>query len=385
MASRVRPPLVLLTGGAGFIGSHTARRLVQAGCRVRLLDSLDPQIHGPARVFPRHLPARVEKIRGAVNDKRVLARVLKGVDAVGHFAARTGVGQSMYDLESYAEVNVAGTAALLEAVLRRGAPYPRFLLASSRAVYGEGSARCPAHGLVYPGPRGRARLEAGEMNPSCPRCGRPVKPVPTGESHPFSPVSMYGWTKQAQEELCHQAARSFGLPVTVLRYFNVYGSHQSLVNPYTGLVSIFYNRLRAAKPLALYEGGRPLRDFVHVDDVARANVRALTGKFVPGVFNIGSGCAASVRALAETLAKAAGRRAILEDKGEFRAGDIFAGVADLRAARAKLGYAPRVSLLQGLREFSRWAAAQKSADALDRATAELRRRGLHGAGVRWKK
>jgi dTDP-L-rhamnose 4-epimerase len=376
---------ILLTGGAGFIGSHTAARLALDGHEVRVLDSLDPQIHGAGAAFPAILPPNVETLRADINDPKALATALDGIDAIGHFAALTGVGQSLYDITSYVGVNVSGTAALLEGIVRGGPPYPAFLLASSRAVYGEGAARCPRHGIVAPGPRERVRLEAGDLLPRCP-CGARATPVPTREGHPLSPVSMYGWTKQAQEEICRQAARVFGLPVTVLRYFNVYGSKQSLINPYTGIVSGFYNRLRAKRPISLFEAGRPTRDFVHVSDVARANVFVLT-RPVPmtGTYNIGSGEVTSIRHLAETLASVMSIEALLEDKGEFRSGDIFSGVADNRSAQNSWGYAPKVTLKKGLREFVSWAASQDAEDRQDRATEELRQRGLFVSGVKWKK
>lgn len=383
--TRLAKRRVLLTGGAGFIGSHTAARLAMDGHAVRVLDILDPQIHGPNGRFPSILLPGVETIRADINDSRALAAALDGVDAVGHFAALTGVGQSLYDIRSYTNVNVTGTASLLEAIFRRGRPYPAFLLASSRAVYGEGAGRCRRHGIVAPGPRERSRLEAGDLLPRCP-CGAPATPVPTRENHPLSPGSMYGWTKQAQEEICRQSARVFGLPVVVLRYFNVYGSKQSLINPYTGIVSGFYNRLRARRPISLFEAGRPTRDFVHVSDVTRANVFVLT-RPVPlsGTYNIGSGEATSVRALAETLASVMSVDAKIEDNGEFRCGDIFSGVADIRAAQKDWGYVPRVSLKKGLREFVTWAEGMFAADHLDQAMEELRQRGLFVSGVKWKK
>lgn len=376
---------ILLTGGAGFIGSHTAARLANEGHAVRVLDVLDPQIHGVDAAFPAIIPPGVETIRADINDSKALAEALDGVDAVGHFAALTGVGQSMYDVRSYVGVNVTGTATLLEAIVRRGPPYPTLLLASSRAVYGEGAGRCARHGVVAPGPRERARLEAGDLMPRCP-CGLRAKPIPTRENHPLSPVSMYGWTKQAQEEICRQSARVFGLPVTVLRYFNVYGSKQSLINPYTGIVSGFYNRLRTKRPLSLFEAGLPTRDFVHVSDVARANVFVLT-RPVPltGTYNLGSGEATSIRGLAETLASVMGVNAALVDNGEFRSGDIFSGVADIRSAQKKWGYSPKVTLKKGLREFVSWAKGQLAEDRQEQANDELRQRGLLVSGVRWKK
>jgi dTDP-L-rhamnose 4-epimerase len=371
---------ILLTGGAGFIGSHTARALVDDGHTVRLLDRLDPQIHGPSPVFPAHLPASAECLHGDILRPADLDRALEGVDAVAHLAAFTGVGQSMYALQSYAETNVSGTAALVEAILRRGRPYPKILLASSRAVYGEGTAHCAVHGPTVAALRPREQLDRGDFDLHCPRDGRVLEPRPTAEDRPLSPVSFYGWTKRAQEEILRHAAACHGMNVTILRYFNVYGAHQSLVNPYTGVINVFYNRLRGGRPIALYEGGRPLRDFVHVADVARANAAALAADVPTGTtLNIGAGEAHTIRRVADTLAEVMGATPRYEDRGEFRVGDIFSGVADVAAARRALSWAPRVTLAQGLADFVAWADGQPSADGYERTVEELKNRGLFGA------
>jgi dTDP-L-rhamnose 4-epimerase len=374
-----RESTILITGGAGFIGSHTADLLVAAGYRVRVLDLLDPQIHGERREFPAHLNAGVERLRGDVRNPADLERALDGVEAVYHLAALTGVGQSMYDLRSYVDTNCTGTAAILDALVKRRHSLRRFVLASSRAVYGEGTAECPAHGRVWPPARGRGNLEAGRFEALCPTCGAPTRPLATEENRPLAPVSVYAWTKKQQEEYCRYAAETFDLPVTILRYFNVYGSRQSLKNPYTGVVSIFYSRIMAGQPISLYEHGAPGRDFVHVEDVARANVLALTADVKPGAcINIGSGAASTIRDVAEALAAAGDRNVGLVETAEFRIGDIRSCYADVANAKALLGYEPRKSLVQGMAEFVAWASTQRSVDLYAKAVDELSRHGLFG-------
>lgn len=371
--------LVLITGGAGFIGSHTSEALLKAGHRVRVLDALDPQVHGPSPKRFRPVDRRVEFIHGNVCDPVAVSDALKGVDGVYHFAAQTGVGQSMYDLRSYTETNCTGTAALLEAILASSQRIKRFILASSRAVYGEGAHRCAVHGVVAPKPRTRTALDAGRFELRCPVCDRSLEPLATPEDQSQDPISVYAWTKQQQEELCGIAARTYGLPLTILRYFNVYGSRQSLTNPYTGLVSILYARMRAAKTISLYEQGTPLRDFVHVSDVARANVAALGADLEPGaVVNVGSGQATTIEELARALGEACSLSTRCIRTDDYRLGDILACYADIRRARQLMGWQPVVGLQDGLQEFVRWAETQETVDLYHKAEAELKHHGLFG-------
>lgn len=370
---------ILITGGAGFIGSHTADALIAKGHKVRILDVLDPQIHGTSGAFPAYLHSAVECVQGDVRDVAQVIDALQGVDAVYHFAALTGVGQSMYDLASYVHTNCTGTAALLEAILKRGKPIRRLVLASSRAVYGEGTHSCPVHGIVYPGMRAREAMQRGEFSATCPVCGVAAAPVATAEDRPLEPISVYGWTKKQQEEQCRYVAKTFGMPVTMLRYFNVYGSRQSLKNPYTGVVSIFYSRILADQPIYIYEQGTPGRDFVHISDVVRANLAALENDTEPGAcFNVGSGQRHSILDVAQTLAKVIGKQAHLEDRGEFRVGDIHFCYADQARARQFLGIEPQVSLEAGLQEFVAWARDQQSVDLYQKTVDELQRHGLFG-------
>ncbi|MCK6487605.1 MAG: SDR family NAD(P)-dependent oxidoreductase [Planctomycetes bacterium] len=369
---------ILVTGGAGFIGRRTVALLCADGHRVRVLDRLDPQVHGAA-AEPAGLDPRAEFVRGDVTDPATVDACLDGVEAVFHLAALTGVGQSMYDLRDYAHHTVTGTATLLERLLKRGQRLRRFVLSSSRAVYGEGAARCPRHGVVAPAPRRREDCAAGDFGLRCPACGAGCEPCATAEDQPPAPGSIYAWTKLQQEELVRHAVRHHGLEAAILRYFNVYGEGQALANPYTGVVAVFCARLRAGRPLALYERDLPLRDFVHVADVAEANRATLAAAVEPGTaINIGVGSALRISQVARALAAAMGVEARLEDTGEFRCGDILACWADRGRARALLGWEPRVGLEEGMRRFAAWAAGERAVDLSERAAAELRAHGLLG-------
>ncbi len=286
----------------------------------------------------------------------------------------------MYDLRNYVDTNCTGTATLLEALARHRHRIKRVVLASSRAVYGEGAYRCDVHGRVSPGLRPRARLDTGQFSPSCPHCGRAVDIVATEESDPKNPVSLYGWTKLQQEQLCRHVSDTFGVEIAILRYFNVIGSRQSLDNPYTGILTVFYKRIVNDRPIPLYELGKPVRDFVHVRDVVAANLRALDAALPAAVVevNIGSGRADTIRDLAVSISRACGRAPALDESAQFRVGDIFACVADVRYARNVLAYVPAVDLDTGIDEFVTWARTQVVVDDSERAAGDLARHGLMG-------
>lgn len=370
---------ILITGGAGFIGSHTADALISEGHNVRVFDVLDRQIHAGATDFPGYINKDAECIHGDVRDTSQLTKALQGVDAVYHFAAMTGVGQSMYDIRDYVDTNVTGTATLLESIVKNNIQLQALVLASSRAVYGEGTHACPDHGSVYPLPRRREDMELGKFDVFCPQCGSVMSAVPTGEDRPLHPLSVYAITKLQQEELCSYAAKTFGLPVKILRYFNVYGSRQSLKNPYTGVVSIFFSRIVGGQPVYLYENGLPGRDFVHISDVVQANLLALNAAVEPGTcINVGAGSEHSIAQIAESLGRACGNIPDLQDRGEFRVGDIHSCYADLSRARDLLGYGPKVSLEEGMQEFASWAREQETADLYQQTVDELQRYNLFG-------
>lgn len=374
---------VLVTGGAGFIGTHTVRALVAQGHEVRILDCLDPQIHGPDADFSDELRSIAHCVRGDVRIEADCTQALHDIDAVYHFASRTGVGQSMYDISDYVATNVHGTAVLIEAIVKSRRPVRRFVLSSSRAVYGEGMFQCTRHGAVHPGVREPGALQAGDFEVHCPSCGEVMVAMPTPTDCPPSPMSIYAITKCQQEEYCQFAARVFSLPLIVLRYFNVYGSLQSLRNPYTGVISVFYSLLRDGQPLSLYERGLPIRDFVHVSDVVRANLLALSPDLAPGaVFNVGTGEAHTIAGIARALASAMGATLRIEDRGEYRLGDIFGCYAALEDSRATLGYQHQCNLEVGLREFVGWAAGQHVDNRYEQTVTELQAHGLFGRAQR---
>lgn len=368
---------VLITGGAGFIGSHTCDALVKAGHQVRILDCLDPQVHGPQADIPGYLPQSIEFMFGDLRFMTDCLSALDGIEAVLHLAARTGVGQSMYDIHDYVETNVKGTATLLEAIVKSKTQVKRFVLASSRAIYGEGLYRCKEHGKCHPVTRSRQKVAQGCYEILCSICGSEMQPIPTPEDCPPSPQSVYAWTKVHQENYCQWAAETFSIPMVILRYFNVFGSRQSLKNPYTGVVSIFYSLLKAKRSLSMYEGGKPIRDFVHVNDIVQANLLALERYETIGrKFNVGTGHPNTIADVALALGNAMGISPKLEDRGEYRVGDIFACYANLEEATTYLGYSPKVHLAEGMEEFVNWAQNEHSTNQYDKTVAELSTYGL---------
>ncbi|MEM7112662.1 MAG: NAD-dependent epimerase/dehydratase family protein [Chloroflexota bacterium] len=373
---------ILLTGGAGFIGSHTADALLAQGYKVRVLDALIAQVH-PQQTRPDYLAPEVELIVGDICDQTAVSAALDGVDIVYHFAAETGVGQSMYELERYTQTNVTGTAVLWQEIQRRQAPLERFILASSRAVYGEGKYNCRHCGIVYPNQRPVNQLQQADWQPRCPRCQQPVGIRSVSETTPKRPVSIYGLTKQHQEELSVLMGQTLDTPVTILRYFNVYGPRQAYTNPYTGVVIHFFRQAMQNEPLQLYEQGLPIRDFVHVLDVVQANLLALKENESLAIYNVGSGQQMTISDLAKTVLTAVGQPAeSYNTTNRFRVGDIFGSFANLCHIQRQLGYQPEVAFADGLATLlASWSHdGHKSGKHIVADTdAELRRwRILHG-------
>jgi len=372
---------ILVTGGCGFIGSRLVSRLLGLGHSVVVLDNLSPQIHGalPNLSLSWATAATVRIVRGDIATGEGLDAALDGVEAIAHLAAETGTGQSMYQIARYNAVNTQGTALLLERMIALKSPVKRFVLSSSRSIYGEGSyicTRCSAP--QTPMTRVRAHMEGGQWEPLCGRCQGTLEPVATREDAPIRPASIYAATKAAQEDLVRIACDAAGVPAVALRFQNVYGEGQSLKNPYTGIISIFSTRIRRSLSLPIYEDGLESRDFIHVDDVVGALAQSLLQPLSGyGVFNIGAGEPTSVITLARVLAKVMGSSIEPVVTGEFRMGDIRHCYADITAARDMIGFTPTIGLEEGLRRFAAWALAEPlEEDRLDRAVTELKARGL---------
>jgi dTDP-L-rhamnose 4-epimerase len=365
---------ILITGGAGFIGSHLADRLLAEGYAVRALDSLSPQVHGPGGKRPAYLNREVDLVIGDVRDPERVRRALKGVDEVAHLAAAVGVGQSMYEVDHYTSVNNHGTAVLLQALVER--PVQRLVVASSMSLYGEGYYRDGAGRLVA-GERTRSQLTARRWEPVGDD-GEPLSPVPTPETKAPALASIYALSKFDQERMCLIVGGAYGIATVALRFFNVYGTRQALSNPYTGVLAIFAARYLNGRPPLVNEDGLQRRDFVSVKDVAEACRLALSAEGAAGrVFNVGSGRSFTVLEVAERLAEALGREDMAPEVTQrYRVGDIRHCFADISEARRLLGYEPRVTFEDGLAELAAWLEGQIAYDRVAEASAELAARGL---------
>lgn len=377
---------VLVTGGAGFIGSHLVDALIGEGHKVRVLDRIEAQVHGEgsqgdAGFRPEYLHPDAELVRGDVGDRETLARALSGIDVVYHQAAAVGVGQSMYEIERYVAANTGATAALLDLLVNRRQDFPieRLVVASSMSIYGEGRYRAKNGELFAPRLRPAAQLERDEWEVVGPD-GQPAEPAPTDEDKPLYCTSVYALSKKDQEEYCLVVGDAYGIPTVALRYFNVYGNRQALSNPYTGVAAIFGSRLLNKKPPIVFEDGRQMRDFVHVSDIVQANLLAMkapAGDVAGQVFNVGTGRPLTLLDVFKVLSCELGAGDIQpEIPGKFRAGDIRHCVADISKIRGALGYEPKVRFEEGMRELTAWMRTQKAEDRVEQAAAELARKGL---------
>ena len=365
---------VLITGGAGFIGSHACDALLSANYQVRLLDNLTPQVHGPQRRRPAYLSSDAELAVGNICDPVAVERALRGVDRVLHLASAVGVGQSMYDIASYVQTNELGTAILLEALSKQ--PVERLVVASSMSIYGEGLYRNARGEPIAPAERPMEQLRAARWELEADD-GSVLSPVATPETkHPVL-SSVYALNKYCQERLCLITGKAYGIPTAALRFFNVYGPRQALSNPYTGVLAIFAARLLNGRPPLVFEDGLQRRDFVHVCDVAQACRLALEADLDGETFNIGSGDSRSILSVAENLAQVMGRTGLAPQVTEkYRAGDIRHCFADISKSERMLGFVPRVEFGDGLRELAEYLEGQIAEDQVEKATAELTRRGL---------
>ncbi len=373
---------ILVTGGAGFIGKHLVRRLLAEGCSVAVLDNFSAQVHGSAQELPHDLAPDVELFRGDVRDRDLLARALVNRDVVVHLAAETGTGQSMYEVVRYQDVNIGGTAAILDVMVNHSnCRVSKIVVASSRAIYGEGKYRCREHGIVYPGPRSLDSLRAGHYELQCPTCQAFCFPEATSEDSPIHPLSFYGLTKQVQEEMVLMFAQARGFSAYALRYQNVYGPGQSLRNPYTGILAIFSSLARSHSSIEVFEDGRETRDFLFVDDAVEATWRCIHRDSTSlESLNVGTGQQTTVLQAAEDVVRFFGSSSQVMTTGAFRQGDIRHNFADLSRIRRLTGYAPRFSFREGLEKFLAWAATQEEiVIGYKDSLYEMRERGLlHG-------
>jgi dTDP-L-rhamnose 4-epimerase len=368
---------ILVTGGAGFIGSHTVDLLIEKGYYVRVLDNLEPQVHQGR--LPEYLNRCAEFIKGDIQNREVLIKAIEDVDAVIHLAAAVGVGQSMYQIEKYTAYNTYGTAVLLDVLVNEPNDVKKLVVASSMSIYGEGKYHCEVCGTVYPSLRDEEQLKNRKWEPLCPRCSREVRPLPTDEEKPLMPTSVYAQTKRHQEEMCLLTGRTYGIPTVALRYFNVYGPRQSLSNPYTGVCAIFSSRILNNKPPYIFEDGKQTRDFVHVRDVARANLLALEKNSANYIaINVGSGKPISISELARLLVEVYGARVTPHISYRYRKGDIRHCYADITRAKEYLDYSPTVPLYEGLKELAEWARTHGwgAKDLFEQAMRELEEKEL---------
>ena len=381
MSGRERSDRILVSGGAGFIGRRLVGRLLAAGHPVTVLDSLLEAVHGPDAALPSELDG-ARFVRGDVRDESAWREALEGVELVYHLASETGTGESMYRAQRYVDVNVGGTAILCD-LLAKSTPAPRrVVVASSRAIYGEGPYRCAAHGIVHPQARTADRLARGVWEPDCPTCGLPLEPRPAGPGTQVHPASVYGVTKRDQEELLLSLLPPHGVEVVALRLQNVYGPGQSVRNPYTGILSIFAVRFLDGENVSIFEDGAESRDFVHVDDVVDAFVRAGDARLgAPTlVLDVGSGRPTTVLEAAHMLARACGAdEGRVAVTGDYRIGDIRHAFCDPAPLREGLGVVPRVSFADGIAGLVAWVRTTEQPESrLDDALDEMRAAGLLG-------
>jgi len=372
---------ILVTGGAGFIGSHTADLLIEHGYHVTILDNLEPQVHGENENLHDYVNSNATFIYGDIREQELLKKVIREVDAVIHLAAMVGVGQSMYQTERYVDVNTKGTANLLDVLINEENNVKKFVVASSMSIYGEGKYCCEkCSSNVYPTLRSEEQLKKREWNHLCQMCSSPLTPQPTDEEKPLISTSIYAMTKRHQEEMCILIGKTYGIPTVALRYFNVYGSRQALSNPYTGCAAIFTSRILNNKPPYIFEDGNQTRDFIHVKDIAQANLNALEHNNANyHAINIGTGKPITIKNLAETLTKVYNKPNLKPYiSNEYRKGDIRHCYADITKAQKLLDFQPTITLKDGLNELASWAKTHgwDAVDLFEKALKELKERHL---------
>jgi dTDP-L-rhamnose 4-epimerase len=369
---------VLVTGGAGFIGSHLVDELVDKGYDVTVVDNLTEQVHDSE---PDYLNDKAEYVWGDIRNRDLMTELLRDADVLSHQASAVGVGQSMYEIERYVEVNTLATARILDIIVTDKINLEKIVVASSMSLYGEGTYRCPEQNEIrHPSLREEAQMESEEWEHTCSECGAELKPIPTPESKPSESTSVYAISKKDQEELTLSVCRAHDIPAVALRYFNIFGSRQSLDNPYTGVCAIFSSRIKNDNPPLIFEDGEQTRDFIHVSDVARANRLAMESDASDVAINIGTGSPVTINNIAETLIELYNKEDELEPEiaNDFRQGDIRHCYADPEAAVNDIGFEAEVDFEEGMRELVEWGRKQDAEDHFEDAHEELEKHGLVG-------
>ena len=369
---------VLITGGAGFIGSNLSLRMLSLGYNITVLDNLSPQIHGDNSVLYNSIKDKVNFINGDIREKSDWIKALKGQNIIVHLAAETGTGQSMYEVQKYVDVNVNGTSILLDYLVNEEHSIKKVVVASSRAIYGEGKYFCEEHKDVYPKERIEENLSKKDFEPKCPICNKDVSICATDEESKIHPSSVYGITKQNQEQMVLNVCKSINVSAIAYRYQNVYGPGQSLKNPYTGILSIFSTQIRNGNNINIFEDGNESRDFVFIDDVVEATVLGIQNFDVSfDSFNVGSGVQTTVKQVAETLKKNYDSNIDINISGDFRLGDIRHNFADLSKIKEKLDFTPQYSFEEGVAKFVKWVLSQEvNEDKYSKSINEMKAKGL---------
>jgi len=369
---------VLVTGGAGFVGSHMVDLLLAQGHEVTVFDNLDPQVHGPNQEVPAYLSQEARFVMGDIRDEDSLYEVLRQAEGIIHLAAAVGVGQSMYQIRHYVDVNTLGTAILLDLLANRKHQVGKMVVASSMSIYGEGTYECANCGVVYPLLRSDEQFEQRDWQVYCPHCDKQVTPIPTPENKPLQPTSIYAISKKDQEEMSLAVGRAYQVPVTALRFFNIYGSRQSLNNPYTGVAAIFSSMLLNNNQPIIFEDGLQTRDFIHVHDVIQAIYLALTKPESDyQIYNVGCGNPIGIKEVAELLSYNLGKDIKPQVIGKFRTGDIRHCYADTSRIERELGFTPKINFsTEGAKDLTAWVRKQTAKDSVSKATQILFDRGL---------
>ncbi len=369
---------ILITGGAGFIGMNLARKLQGKGYLVRIMDNLSSQIHGEQTDIAAKIPSGVEFQLGDVRNKEELRKAMADQNIIVHLAAETGTGQSMYEVQKYTDTNICGTANILDIIANEKNDIEKFVISSSRAVYGEGAYVCDTHGKVYPTNRSETDMLKGMFEPTCPECNGELSGLPTSETAKLHPSSVYGITKQVQEDLVRVCMEAIGIPYVVFRYQNVYGPGQSLKNPYTGILSIFSTRILNGENINIFEDGNESRDFVFIDDVVNATIMGIEQSAANNqIYNVGSGTQTSIIEVIKQLERVFEQNAKAKVTGEFRLGDIRHNRADITKIQSELGYKPSVNFEQGIESFAKWVKTQDTETSLyEKSLLEMKEKGL---------